>query len=263
MTSAQHAARTGQFLATVRSVELLSPRMRRIYLEADQIAGQHWPTGCDIAVVLNGPHGRELRRRYTVRQVSGRALALDAVLHGHGPGSTWAESVSAGDIVTFIGPRGRVDLPVVAGWVALPPDKADAPRVAWRVAFTDESGLPAIGALADALGELPILVYAEIAGDDETYPLPVNATVRWLVRGGEAPGSPDIQLAAVDDAVTRVAALFGVTLGGSEDPVPGFGYVLGESRAIVAIRDALSRLGLDRSAIYAKGYWNLNSRPTR
>jgi len=39
--------------------------------------------------------------------------------------------------------------------------------------------------------------------------------------------------------------------------------VLGESRAIVMIRDELTRFGIGREAVYAKGYWNLNSRPTR
>ncbi|MDQ1719057.1 MAG: hypothetical protein QOE89_3010, partial [Pseudonocardiales bacterium] len=37
----------------------------------------------------------------------------------------------------------------------------------------------------------------------------------------------------------------------------------GESRAVVALRDSLARFGLTRSDVYAKGYWNLNSRPTR
>jgi len=36
--------------------------------------------------------------------------------------------------------------------------------------------------------------------------------------------------------------------------------VLGESRAVVALRPALSELGLGRDRVYAKGYWNLNSR---
>ena len=44
---------------------------------------------------------------------------------------------------------------------------------------------------------------------------------------------------------------------------PGYAYVLGESRAVVPVRDALARFGLSRSEVYAKGYWNLNSRPTR
>ena len=107
----------------------------------------HWPLGCDIAIVLTGPDGREVRRRYTVRSVRDDSLVLDAVLHGHGPGSAWAAGLQPGDPVTFFGPRGEIEVA-----------EAD-----WLLALTDESGLPAIAALAEALGDRPITVLAEIA----------------------------------------------------------------------------------------------------
>jgi NADPH-dependent ferric siderophore reductase len=235
MPDVQHITRTGQFLATVAELRALSPRMRRIVLTAPEIAGRHWPLACDIAVVLAGPDGREVRRRYTVRSSAGEQLVLDAVLHGHGPGSSWAQSLEPGHRVTFFGPRGELPLPP-AGWL---------------LALTDEAGLPAIGALAEAAGEAgrKLQVLAEIAEDSERYPLTENAEVRWLTRDGRAAGPPDLLLAAL--------AEFGPA------PGPGFAYVLGESRAIVTVRDELARFGLSRSEVYAKGYWNLNSRPTR
>jgi NADPH-dependent ferric siderophore reductase len=235
MPEVQHITRTGQFLTTVTGLSTLSPRMRRIVLAAPQLAERDWPLGCDIAVVLTGPDGREVRRRYTVRSQTGDELVVDAVLHGHGPGSSWAESLRPGDQVTFFGPRGELPLPPAA----------------WLLALTDEAGLPAIGALAeaaDAAGRR-LRVLAEIADDNERYPLPGNAEVRWLPRDGRPAGRPELLIEALDDERPGTG--------------PGFGYLLGESRAIVAVRDALARLGLSRSEVYAKGYWNLNSRPTR
>jgi NADPH-dependent ferric siderophore reductase len=238
MPEVQHITRTGQFLATVTELVALSPRMRRIVLAAPEIAGRNWPLGCDVAVVLTGPDGREVRRRYTVRSTAGDRLVLDAVLHGHGPGSSWAQALRLGDRVSFFGPRGELPLPSQA-------------QASWLLAVTDESGLPAIGALAEAVGTAgrTVRVLAEIADDGERYPLPDNAEVRWLTRDGRPAGRAEPLLQALD----------GMTPGNG----PGFGYLLGESRAIVTVRDALARLGLNRSEVYAKGYWNLNSRPTR
>jgi NADPH-dependent ferric siderophore reductase len=232
MPDVQHITRTGQFLTTVTGLTSLSPRMRRIVLAAPEIAGQNWPLGCDIAVVLAGPDGREVRRRYTVRSQAGDQLAVDAVLHGHGPGSSWAESLRLGEQVSFFGPRGELPLP-----------DAD-----WLLALTDEAGLPAIATLAEAAGR-PLRVLAEIADDGERYPLPDNAEVRWLARDGRPAGRADLLIAALEELQPGTGR--------------GFGYLLGESRAIVVVRDALARLGLNRSEVYAKGYWNLNSRPTR
>lgn len=231
--TAQQLRRTSRFQANVTELTDLSPRMRRIELAGRELAGGNWPLGCDIAIVLAGPDGREVRRRYTVRSAAENTLVLDAVLHGHGPGSAWASGVRPGDSVTFFGPRGEIGLP----------------ETDWLLALTDEAGLPAIGALAEALGERPISVLAEIADADERYPLTSNAEVRWLTRDGRPAGSADLLASAL--------AGFGPPAG------RGYAYVLTESRAAVLLRDALSGIGLDRDAVYAKGYWNLNARSTR
>ena len=231
MPSVQNVRRTSQFQATVTGLTSLSPRMRRITLAAPDLAGLRWPLGCDIAIVLAGPDGRELRRRYTVRSAAGDSLVVDAVLHGHGPGSDWAADLRTGDPVTFFGPRGEIEL-------------AEADRL---LALTDESGLPAVAALAEALGDRPISVLAEIADEAERYPLPANADVRWLARDGRPAGTAELLGWALADLSV----------------VPQYAYVLGESRVVTELRDRLVALGADRSRIYAKGYWNRNARPTR
>jgi NADPH-dependent ferric siderophore reductase len=234
MSAVQHIARTGQFLARVSDLTSLSPRMRRITLAAPAVADQRWPLACDIAVVLSDTEfDREVRRRYTVRAVTGDSMVVDAVLHGHGPGSTWAAGLSVGDEVTFFGPRGEIPLP-----------KPDA----WALALTDESGLPAIAALCEAM-DRPVQVLAEVADPSEHYPLPAQASVRWLDRDGLPAGAPDLLAAALADLEVPSG--------------PGYAYVIGESRVAVALRDSLGRFGLSRADVYAKGYWNLNSRPTR
>jgi NADPH-dependent ferric siderophore reductase len=235
MSSPQHITRTGQFRAAVTAVTALSPRMRRIALKAPAVAEQDWPLACDIAVVLTGEDGREVRRRYTVRSVEGDVLHVDAVLHGHGPGSAWAATAAVGHEVVFFGPRGVIEIP-------------EASRL---LALADESGLPAIAALAEA-AQRPLRVLAEIADPAETYPLPPNAEVTWLPRGSAPAGSPDVLLAGLDELARANPA----------EP-PGYAYVLTESRAAVALREALGRFGLSRADVYAKGYWNLNSRSGR
>jgi NADPH-dependent ferric siderophore reductase len=162
MPAVQHITRTGQFLTTVAGLNTLSPRMRRIVLTSPEIAGRDWPLACDIAVVLTGPDGREVRRRYTVRSAAGEQLVIDAVLHGQGPGSSWAQSLQVGSQVSFFGPRGELPLP---------PETS----ASWLLALTDEAGLPAIGALAEA---------AAAAGRD----LQVLAEIRF--GPGPAPAMP-------------------------------------------------------------------------
>jgi len=234
MSAVQHVARTAQFRTTVTDLVMLSPRMRRITLTAPELTAAHWPLACDIAIVLAGD-GREVRRRYTVRSVAGDSMVVDAVLHGHGPGSTWAATLALGDPVTFFGPRGEIEV-------------ADAD---WLLALTDEAGLPAIAAVAEALSaerrRLPVL--AEIADEAERYPLPDNTDVRWIPRGETPAGQSELLATALRSH--------------APEPGTGYAYVLGESRVVVSLRDNLAAFGLDRSRVYAKGYWNLNSRPTR
>jgi NADPH-dependent ferric siderophore reductase len=240
MTSAQRIARTPQFLAVVQDASALSPKMRRLTLTAPEITAQAWPLASDIAIVLTGEDSREVRRRYTVRSVTADALVVDAVLHGDGVGASWAAQATPGDHVNFHGPRGEIALP-------------QADHV---VAVTDEAGLPAIAALLEAT-DRPAYVIAEIADDAERYPLPANAEVRWLPRAGHEPGDPGLMIAAIADLADTRSASQAYPLS------DGQAYAISESRAVLAVREALIGAGIDRERIYAKGYWNLRSRGTR
>jgi NADPH-dependent ferric siderophore reductase len=89
------------------------------------------------------------------------------------------------------------------------------------------------------------VVLVEVAGPAEEQPLPVppGMTLRWLHRGGTAPGESTL----LADAV---AAL---------DSFPGddvFAWVAAESGAVRTIRaDLRGRWGLTRAQHHAIGYW--------
>jgi NADPH-dependent ferric siderophore reductase len=65
----------------------------------------------------------------------------------------------------------------------------------------------------------------------------------WIHRQRVQPGRPDLLSSGLAGLSSR--------------PGTGHGYLLGESRAMVALRPGLRGLGLEDSAIYLKGYWNL------
>jgi NADPH-dependent ferric siderophore reductase len=174
-----------------------------------------------------------VKRRYTIRHARPDTgeLDLDVVLHGAGPGATWAAGAGPGDEVEFQGPRGKLEL-------------RPAP---WHLLCGDESALPAIAAIAEALPrDEPALAVIEVTdGADE---LPVVADAHYLHRAGTPPGGADLLIAAVQ-ALDLPAG-------------PGRGYLLGETRAMVALRAVLEGRGLPHDALFVKGYWNVG-RPDR
>ena len=217
--------------ATVAASTWLSPRMVRVTLRGPALHALHPQPAQDVALILDGGDGRRVKRRYTVRSARPEVgeLDVDMLIHaGDGPGSRWARTAQAGWTVQFGAPRGML---------ALRP--AD-----WHVFAGDEAALPAISALVDALGPDSVtVVLAEVDGPSDHLPLAATV-VRWLDRQGLGRGGPDLLAAAL-------AAL---------DPLPGTGraYLLGESRAVSALRTYLGPLGITPDRGYVKGYWNLD-----
>jgi NADPH-dependent ferric siderophore reductase len=58
------------------------------------------------------------------------------------------------------------------------------------------------------------------------------------------------------------AALLTAALTGLDVPDGARGYLMGESRAMVALRPLLGAAGIEHDAIFLKGYWNIG-RPDR
>ena len=229
--------RTPAHRVTVGIAESLTPRMRRITLAGPSLLGLTPTPAQDIELILTDDSGRRVKRRYTIRRARPDVgeFDVDALLHDHGPGGRWATSVHPGEDVEFLGPRGKLEL--------RPSD--------WNLFIADEAGLPAIAALIEASG-VPSVAIVEVG--DASDELDIAATTMiWRHRGEHPAGTPDL-------IATALASLADV------HPPAGVGqaYLLGESRAVVALRPAVEALGISTERQFVKGYWNAGrgGRPT-
>lgn len=219
-------------LLSVAAVVDVGPRMRRITVAGDALAGFIALPGQDVVVHVSDGHGGGASRRYTIRNLDTgtRRLDLDVVMHGDGPGAAWALSVAIGDGVEVFGPRGKVRL-------------ADA---GWQLFAGDESAIPAIAEMIRALpAGTTAVALIEVADADDEQPIPVTELidVRWLHRLATPPGESDL----LDRA-----------LGSIQLPdVDRHAYIFGESRVVRRLRDDLGSRGLRLDEISAKGYWNV------
>ncbi|HEX4246589.1 MAG TPA: siderophore-interacting protein [Pseudonocardia sp.] len=161
MSGTDHApARTGHRTLQVLRTERVTPRMARVTLGGDELAG--FPgDGPDQRIKLffpmpgqdrpamprassGGPvwppgQPRPVIRTYTVRRFDAAAgeLDVDFVLHGeHGPAAAWAAAAAPGDWVGVSDPGGRYQ-----------PD----PAALAHLVIGDESALPAIATVLEAL----------------------------------------------------------------------------------------------------------------
>jgi NADPH-dependent ferric siderophore reductase len=206
--------------------------MRRVTVQSDEMAGVTIRPAQDVELLLREVSGRRVKRRYTIRHSRPAAgeLDLDVLLHGDGPGASWGANARPGDVVEFQGPRGKLEL-------------RPAPC---HVLIGDESALPAIAAICDALPEDESAL-AVIEVQDASDELPVTAGTRWVWRGDTPPGTADLLTAALRDV---------------EVPADAHAYLMGETRAMVALRTVLESRGVAHDAIFVKGYWNVG-RPDR
>ncbi|MEU3627079.1 NADPH-dependent ferric siderophore reductase [Amycolatopsis coloradensis] len=170
-------------------------------------------------------------RTYTVRALrpSAQEVDIDFVLHGdEGPASAWASRASEGDRVAFLGPHGLYDVPSDTNWQLL---------------VGDETAIPAIGAIVEALpAGTRAVVYVEIGDreDRQVFETPGTVELHWVVRGSRDVGS------AVLEAV-RKAELPGGT---------PYAWISGEANMVKLVRRHLVReRGVDKRAICFTGYW--------
>jgi NADPH-dependent ferric siderophore reductase len=184
--------------------------------------GLVWPEGVQRPVV----------RTYTPRRYDPRdgALEVQFVLHGSGPAATWAQRVRVGDQIGIAGPGGRFSL-----------DPADR---RWWIAG-DESALPAIGTLLDALpASATAEVHVEVAGALDQIPLDSRAetTVIWHPRRDQDAWGDELYRAALGadiDKDTRV-------------------WVAGEAVAVRRIRKHfINERQVRLDALVTRGYWRL------
>jgi NADPH-dependent ferric siderophore reductase len=234
--------RVASTVATVASVNQVTPRMTRIRLCGDGLSGLAAVPGQTLKIyVPDLVSGSPVSRDYTVRDyrdsaTSGPSLDIDFVLHGDGPAANWARYAQPGDLLEFVGPSGRYR-----------PD----PHADWHVFAGDETALPAMQAyLAMLPAHACVTGYVEIADAGEEQPMPGAATpvVRWLHRDGCQPGTSTL----LDDAM-RAAQW---------PPGRGHIWLAGHTPTVRRIRaQLLNERGIDRRALYVKGFWDRQQQP--
>src|SRR4051812_42777990 len=179
-------------LAEVVSVERLTPRMQRIVFHSDEFVDFRSAAyddhirlflprvGSDVPRPVRRENGlvfppgvpRPNARDYTPRAFdrARNLLTVDFVLHGEGPGASFAEHAQPGDCIGVSGPASSM---VVRG------------DFDWYLLIGDETALPAIGRRIE---ELPrrtrVVAFVEVADHHERQSFHASADValNWIER---------------------------------------------------------------------------------
>ncbi len=212
---------------------VVTPRMRRVTVTADDLSEFDPAPGQDVVLMLPDGAGGLGRRHYTVRAFdrAARRVDIDVVMHGNStPATRWALNAAPGDRVLAFGPRGRNV--IVEG--------AD-----WRLFVIDETGIPGTFGMIESLpAGAKAHAIIEIASDEDRQPLKTAAdvTLEWLSRNG-APAEPSSpRLIGALEAWTPPAGV-------------GHVYLLAETSTVRAQRQALVARGFPKDRIFAEGYW--------
>jgi NADPH-dependent ferric siderophore reductase len=243
--------RTG--MAEVLRLEPLGSRMTRFVLGGEALAGLPLEQPGEIVTLLWPAPGRDLvlpeagwrfppgvaaaqhARNYTVRAWDAAAgeLSVDFVLHGdHGRAARWAAGARPGDRIGFAGPR--------VHW-------QPAGDAAWSLLVADETGLPALAAIAETLppGHRALaLVEVGDAGEEQPVDCAAELDLRWLHRDGAAPGTTTL----LADAVRAL------------DLPAGRGRAWGAGEAL-AMRDVRRHLRETLEDVDVLGYWKHRNTP--
>jgi NADPH-dependent ferric siderophore reductase len=239
----------------VTSVSQITSRLISVLVTGDELDGftdaaptSHLklflpPAGAErLLLPEQGPDGgqvwnhdeslRPVVRTYTPRRYdpATKTLEIQLVLHGEGPASEWAQQVKVGDEVGVGGPGGRFVL------------EEDAAH--WWIAG-DESALPAVGTLLDALPPTATAdVHLEVQDADDVIKAPSAATVNvtWHHRQDSRDYSASLETAARDAELADGTKI----------------WVACESAKMRDIRRYLTRQrGIPLSQLVTRGYWRL------
>ncbi|MGW5656365.1 siderophore-interacting protein [Streptomyces humi] len=204
---------------TVTETEQLTPRMRRLRIDGDQLAGLDVRPGQQVRVLVGG---LTLRTYSVWRHDPSGVVELCVLDHPEGgPGAHWGRTVGPGEQVRLRRPEGTFTL---------------RPDAAHHVFVGDETASVAFGAMLAALpADAEVSGCVETATAADRLPLAHGDRLDWTLRGGTA----------LPDAVRRLA------------PGPGgVAYVAGEARTVQAVRKVLvQELGWDRRTVLTKPFW--------
>jgi NADPH-dependent ferric siderophore reductase len=217
-------------LALVSRVEEISTALRAVTLthtEASTIAGA---PGNDIMVRLPTSETHFTRRRYSVRSALGDELTLWVSVDHDGSGSRWARTLSVGDSVDVIGPRGKI------------PVREDA---SWHLFVGDTTSIGAFARMAETVtsGHVTFIVELERVTDfvPPTVHDDVLASAVLVERNGALPTDPT--------PILNALAAHHFPSG------DGHAYVFGELNRGRVIQTALLDRGIAEDHISLKAFW--------
>jgi NADPH-dependent ferric siderophore reductase len=217
----------------VIAVTEASPSMRQVRYRGLGLEGLSYRPGQDFMITFPGEN--PTRRRYTIRRADPAAGTVDIcfALHGTGPATRWVEAAGPGDRLEALGPRGNVIL---------------AEGVDWHLFLGDDSALPAVLAMVEALpAGSRAVAFIEVDGPthEQAFVAPPSAEgdVRWLHRAGRQPGRTTL----LRDALAAYELPSG----------RGHVYLAGEVADVFGMRRELVERGVSTDDIDPKGYWSL------
>lgn len=208
----------------------------RLYVPPAGLAEPEWPRpGPDGRTVWPPDERRPAMRYYTIRSidVARGTLDIDFVMHADaGPGSAFAETAKAGDVLGMVGPIGR-----------------NVGPASWHLLAGDETALPAIARMLDGFSpDARGAAIVEVAGPEEEIPLtmPPGFALRWLHRDDAPAGSRERLFSALREVAFPEGA----------DP---FVWIGCEFQLAKALRRHFEKeRGLPRERHLIVGYWSLS-----
>ncbi|GAA3764987.1 siderophore-interacting protein [Plantactinospora mayteni] len=250
----------------VADVARITPRMARITFTGDDLGDLHLD-GPDQQVKLYFPRPGQRRprlpdpdpdlwrwyagfadipapdrpwtRSYTIRahHPHGNLIDIDFTLHEHaGPATRWAQSATPGDTLGMFGPSAVFARPVPIG------------STDWMLLAGDESALPAIGTIVEALpagAHAHAFVELPDPAEEQHFDTPAALTLHWLHRGDPPTAHGSRLLDAVRAAAFPVGSVFA--------------WLAGEAGTVRALRRHLvDDRGLPKQSIDFTGYWRRN-----
>lgn len=231
LTGSLAAARRLSF--TVLSSEQISPSLQQLQLTAPELDGFRYEPGQDVMLLVAAQGRRPVRRRYTIRALDRATLTLTLhiVRHGEGPGERWVRAAQPGDTVEGIGPRGKITA---------------SPDADWHLFLGDESAMPAILAMTEALpgdSEATLIIEVPEPDDEQDLLSPARTRLSWLHRLGRPAGDPELLAAEASEVEFQ--------------PGTGHAYVFGEASVVLRLREILASRGLAEEQVSPKAYWGL------
>src|SRR6266851_1255657 len=210
----------------VTESERISTSVQRVVLTAPELHGFDYAPGQDVMLLVGTEGVRPVRRRYTIRELDRSArLTLNIVRHAEGPGEHWVAGSAPGDTIEGIGPRGKITTRLEADW---------------HLFIGDESAMPAIMAMTEALpgdAEATLVIEVPDPADEQELLAPARTRLTWLHRLGGPAGDPAL--------LSSEAAEIELDRG------DGHAYLFGEASVVLALREILATRGLTDGRVSA------------